>query len=81
MELLYFLLGILFASYIASLFDGLGSLFLGWIEVQKAKMSEKISMIEINIRKATDEEPPHRQIGFYVSDEEINPEEENDDEI
>ena len=81
MELLYFLLGILFASYIAPLFDGLGSLFLGWIEVQKAKMSEKISMIEINVRKAAEEEQSQRQIGFCVSDKEINPEEENDDEI
>ena len=81
MELLYFLLGILFASYIAPLFDGLGSLFLGWIEVQKAKMSEKISMIEINVRKAAEEEQSQRQIGFCVSDKEIYQEEETDYEI
>lgn len=34
MELLYFILGILFASYIAPLLDGIGALFLSWVEVQ-----------------------------------------------
>jgi hypothetical protein len=81
MELFYFILGILFASYIAPLLDGVGALFLGWVEVRKAKMSEIISMIEIKVRKAADEEPPRRQIGFCISDEEIYPEEENDDEV
>ena len=82
MELLYFILGILFASYFAPLLDGIGALFLSWIEVKKAQMSEKIRLIEINLRKAAeDEEPPHRQIGFCVSSEEVYPEEETNDEI
>lgn len=81
MELLYFILGILFASYIAPLLDGIGALFLSWVEVQKAKASEKISMIEIKVRKATEEDQPQRQIGFCVSNEEIYPEEETDYEI
>ena len=81
MELLYFILGILFASYFAPLLDGVGALFLSWVELKKAQMSEKIGLIEINLRKAAGEEPPCRQIGFCVSDEEVYPEEENDDEI
>jgi hypothetical protein len=82
MELLYFILGVLFASYFAPLLDGVGALFLSWVELKKAQMSEKIGLIEINLRKAAeDEEPPRRQIGFCVSDEEVYPEEENDDEI
>ena len=81
MELLYFILGILFASYIAPLLDGIGALFLSWVEVQKAKASEKISMIEIKVRKAAEEEQSQRQIGFCVSDKEIYQEEENDNEI
>ena len=36
-------------------------------------MSEIISMIEIKVRKAADEEPSRRQIGFCISDEEIYP--------
>ena len=84
MELLYFILGLIFASYISPILDGIGSLFLTWVEVQKAKMGEQVSMIEIRVRRATEEEPPRRQIGFYVSeeDDEVYPEEENDcDEI
>ena len=82
MELLYFILGFAAASYIAPILDGIGSLILGWVEVKKAQMSEKIGLIEINLRKAAeDEEPPRRQIGFCVSSEEVYPEEENDDEI
>lgn len=84
MELLYFILGIIFASYLSSLLDGIIALFLTWVEVQKAKMSEKISMIEIRVRKASEEEPPQRQIGFCIyedNDKKEYPEEENDDEI
>ena len=83
MELFYFILGFVAASYIAPILDGIGSLILGWIEVKKAQMSEKISLIEIKLRKAAEEseERPMRQIGFCVSDEEVYPEEENDDEI
>ena len=84
MELLYFILGLIFASYISPILDGIGSLFLTWVEVQKAKMGEQVSMIEIRVRRAAEEEPPRRQIGFCVSgeDDEVYPEEENDcDEI
>ena len=81
MELLYFMLGILFASYIAPLLDGIGSLFLSWVEVQKAKASEKISIIEIKVRKAAEEDQSQRQIGFCVSDKEIYQEEETDYEV
>jgi hypothetical protein len=84
MELLYFILGVIFASYISPILDGAGALFLTWVEVKKAQMSEKISLIEINLRRKAEEEPPRRQIGFCVpddDDEEENPEEENDDEI
>ena len=84
MELLYFILGIIFASYLSPFLDGISALFLTWVEVQKAKMSEKISMVEIRLRRAAEEEPPRRQIGFCIpedDDEKDYPEEENNDEI
>jgi hypothetical protein len=37
MELLYFILGILFVQYIIPIVDGISAWFLTWIEVKRAK--------------------------------------------
>ena len=80
MELLYFILGILFVQYAIPLIDGISSWFLTWIEAKKAKQSSIINDANIKMRQAAasaEEDPPHRPIGFRVPDEE----EENEDEV
>ena len=80
MELLYFILGILFVQYAIPLIDGISSWFLTWIEAKKAKQSGIINDANIKMRQAAasaEEDPPRRPIGFRVPDEE----EENEDEV
>ena len=80
MELLYFILGILFVQYAIPLIDGISSWFLTWIEAKKAKQSSIINDANIKMRQAAasaEEDPPRRPIGFRVPDEE----EENEDEV
>ena len=81
MELLYFILGILFVTYVIPLMDGISSWFLTWVEAKKAKQSEIINQTNIKMRQAAasaDEDPPRRPIGFRVPDEE---EEYEEDEV
>ena len=81
MELLYFILGILFVTYVIPLLDGILSWFLTWVEVKKAKQSEVINQTNIKMRQAAasaEEDPPRRPIGFRVPDEE---EEYEEDEV
>lgn len=81
MELLYFILGILFVTYVIPLLDGISSWFLTWIEAKKVKQSEVINQTNIKMRQAAasaDEDPPRRPIGFRVPDEE---EEYEEDEV
>ena len=81
MELLYFILGILFVTYVIPLLDGILSWFLTWVEAKKAKQSEVINQTNIKMRQAAasaDEDPPRRPIGFRVPDEE---EEYEEDEV
>ena len=81
MELLYFILGILFVTYVIPLMDGISSWFLTWVEAKKAKQSEVINQTNIKMRQAAasaEEDPPRRQIGFRVPDEE---EEYEEDEV
>ena len=73
MELLYFILGILFVTYVIPLLDGISSWFLTWVEAKKAKQSEVINQTNIKMRQAAasaEEDPPRRPIGFRVPDEE-----------
>lgn len=73
MELLYFILGILFVTYVIPLMDGISSWFLTWVEAKKAKQSEVINQTNIKMRQAAasaEEDPPRRPIGFRVPDEE-----------
>ena len=73
MELLYFIFGILFVTYVIPLMDGISSWFLTWVEAKKAKQSEVINQTNIKMRQAAasaEEDPPRRPIGFRVPDEE-----------
>ena len=82
MELIYFILGILFIQYCIPIFDGLCSWCLSWIEVQKAKQSEIVNQINITMHQAAasaEEGSQKKVFGFYSSDD--NYEEEEDDEI
>jgi hypothetical protein len=84
MELLYFILGILFVQYAIPLIDGVSAWFLTWIEAKKAKQSEVINQVNIKMRKAAasaDEDPPRRPIGFRMPDAEELEEEEYEDEV
>ena len=81
MELLYFILGILFVTYVIPLLDGISAWFLTWVEAKKAKQSEVINQTNIKMRQAAasaEEDPPSRPIGFRVPDEE---EEYEEDEV
>ena len=73
MELLYFILGILFVTYVIPLFDGISAWFLTWVEAKKARQSEVINQANIKMRQAAasaEEDPSRRPIGFRVPDEE-----------
>ena len=80
MELLYFILGIIFKTYIIPLLDGISAWFLTWVEAKKAKQSEIINLTNIKMRQAAtsaEEDSPKRLIGFRMPDEE----EEYEDEV
>ena len=84
MELLYFILGILFVQYIIPILEGICTWFLTWVEAKKAKQSEVINLANINMRQAAtsaDQEPPKRPIGFCVPDPVENEEEGDEDEV
>ena len=83
MELLYFILGILFVSYVIPLLDGLSGLLLTWMEAKKAKQSESINLSNIKMRQAAasaEDDTPKRLIGFCREDD-YEEEEDDDDEI
>ena len=82
MELLYFILGIVFVTYVIPLLDGISAWFLTWVEAKKAKQSSIINDANIKMRQAAasaEEDPPRRPIGFR-SAEELE-EEEYEDEV
>ena len=84
MELLYFILGIVFVTYVIPLLDGVSAWFLTWVEAKKAKQSSVINDANIKMRKAAasaEEDPPRRLIGFRVPDAEELEEEEYEDEV
>lgn len=83
MKLLSFISGALFAQYGIPLLDGITTWFLSWIEVKKARQSEIINQININMHQAAasaDQDPPMRKIGFCVPDDSENNIEEEDSE-
>lgn len=75
-ELLFFILGFITAQYLIPFFDNLLVLILTKLEMKKTKYSEVINQYNINMRKAADEEPPRRLIGFNTSNAEEEEEEE-----
>ena len=50
MELLYFILGILFVQFVIPLLDGIAGWFLTWVEAKKAKQSSVINDANIKMR-------------------------------
>ena len=65
--LLYFLAGMLFASFLWPIIDALATVILTWLEVLKGKLSVKLALMQKDVQdKLTPEEPPKRQIGFCV---------------
>ena len=84
MELLYFILGIIFVSYVIPLLDGISAWILTWIEAKKAEQSSVINDANIKMRQAAasaEEDSPRRPIGFRMPDSEDYDEEENEDEV
>ena len=84
MELLYFILGIIFVTYAIPLLDGISAWFLTWVEAKKAKQSEIINQTNIKMRQdvaSAEQDPPRRPIGFRIPDPEENEEEEYEDEV
>ena len=82
MELLYFILGFMFAVYLIPLLDGISGWFLTWIEAKKAKQSEIINQINIKMHQAAasaDTDSPKRLIGFSVPDDDYEEEDEEDE--
>ena len=80
MELLYFILGFTFASYLMPILEGLGAWFLTWVEAKKAKQSEIVNQVNIKMRKdaaaSTDQDyTPVGKIGFQYLDAEGEDEE------
>lgn len=82
MELLYFILGFIFAVYLIPLFDGISAWFLTWVEAKKAKQSEIVNQANIKMRQAvaSADDTPKRLIGFSCDDD-YEEEEDEDDEI
>lgn len=86
MELLYFILGIIFVSYVIPIIDGISSWFLTWVEAKKSKQSEIVNKANIKMRQdaasaAEESVPPMRQIGFQAPDDDQEEEEDIEDEV
>ena len=82
MELLYFILGFMFAVYLIPLFDGMSAWFLTWVEAKKAKQSEIVNQANIKMRQAAasaEDESPKRLIGFSVPDDDYEEEDEENE--
>ena len=80
-ELLFFILGFITAQYLIPFFDNVLVLLLTKLEVVKAKYSEVINEININMQKASDEDTPRRLIGFDTSSADEEEEEEDNYEV
>ena len=84
MELLYFILGIIFVSYIIPIIDGVSAWFLTLVEAKKSKQSEIVNKANIKMRQdaaSADQDPPTRQIGFQVPDDDQEEEEVIEDDV
>lgn len=82
MELLYFILGFVFAVYLIPLFDGISAWFLTWVEAKKTKQAEIINQTNIKMRQAAasaEDDSPKRLIGFCADDDYEEEEDEEDE--
>jgi hypothetical protein len=67
----YFVLGMLFTSFVFPLCDGILSLLLTFIEMLKGYLSVKITKMNCQIQKATEPEADvKRKIGFVLPENE-----------
>ena len=82
MELLYFILGFTFASYLMPVLEGLGAWFLTWVEAKKAKQTEIVNQVNIKMRKdaaSADQDRTHvGKIGFQYLNAEKGEDEEDE---
>ena len=86
MELLYFILGFAFASYLMPILEGVGAWFLTWVEAKKAKQTEIVNQVNIKMRKdaaasADQDYTPVGKIGFQYLDAEPEEGEDEEDEV
>lgn len=68
MELLFFVLGIIFAQYLVPIFEAIGSLILTSIEIKKVKNQDAINQIEIKMRQDEKNANKKSKIGFENPD-------------
>lgn len=65
--LLYFLAGMLFASFLWPVIDAFATVCMAWLEVLKGKASVKVAKMNKEAQELLiPEEPPKHQIGFCV---------------
>ena len=84
MELLYFILGFVFAVYLIPLLDGISAWFLTWVEAKKTKQAEVINHATIKMRQAAasaEDDSPKRLIGFCRDDDYEEEEEDEEDDV
>lgn len=84
MELLYFILGFVFAVYLIPLLDGISAWFLTWVEAKKTKQAEVINHSTIKMRQAATsakDDSPKRLIGFCRDDDYEEEEEDEEDDV
>lgn len=79
MELLYFILGVIFAVFISPILDAFCSIILSWAESVKAKYGEIVNEANIRMSQAGTSDEPKQAIGFQLPDEETYIEEEDDE--
>lgn len=80
MELLYFILGVIFAVFISPILDAFCSIILSWAESIKAKYGEIVNEANIRMSQAGTSDEPKQAIGFQLPNEKTYIEEEEDDE-
>ena len=68
MELLFFVLGVIFAQYLVPIFEAIGSLILTSIEIKKVKNQDAINQIEIKMRQDEKNANKKSKIGFENPD-------------
>ena len=81
MDIVWFISGVIFALIVLPFMHSLAELIIAWMETYRMKCAETINNSNINMQKAAssvEEEFPTRQIGFSLSEEEEECEEDED---